>query len=247
MRRIELAAVILIALALAGSAGYLIYPQIFSGHPLGSRIFVETDLYFLDALSVNRELRPICFGLVVGQPYTLILVAEKFMSHESSEMSVEIHLPPQFTVSRGVLTWRGTDKRTAISIAVVPRVQGDYIVEGTAVNLELSFSSTILIRANVRASIAEVIQACAVTKSTYGSVTTLTALQLVSIVGLLSKQDGSYALHLDANAVDVVTLRFPTSDLEMWAENHLGQRIIVTGYWDASVPSLFLVESLAQA
>jgi len=247
MRRLVLV-VALVMLAFASSAVYFLCSAVWRepAGRTGERAFVETDLHFSDALSVNRESRPICFGLLRGAQYTLVFVAEKFMSHTSSEMTVEIHLPSEFAVVEGALAWRGRDKRVAMSVRVVPTASGDFIVEGIAVNLELTFSSTNRIYGRVRASPEEARQECAVTTSTYGSVTTITAIQLVSIVGRLSDSD-SHLLLVEADPAYVATLRFPNSDLEMWAVNHLGQHVMVTGYWENSQPRVFIVESIALA
>jgi hypothetical protein len=237
-------AAFVILLAVVSLSVYFQYPAVWrEPTSIGERAFVETDLSFSDALSVNGESRPICFGLVRGAQYKLVFVAEKFMSHVSSEMSINIHLPTEFTVVDGTLTWKGTDVRVVIPLRVVPEVSGDFIIEGTAINLELAFSSTSRIYGQVRASPEEARQACAITTSTRGSVTTITAIQPVSIVGRISDSD-SHVLHVEADPAYVATLRFSTPDLEMWAGNHLGQRIMVIGYWESSQPHVFVVESM---
>jgi len=62
--------------------------------------------------------------------------------------------------------------------------------------------------------------------------------------GILTYDNRIYRLEVSALPGYVVPLRFIVPDLEKEAHVHLRQHIIVTGYWDKTEPSIFLVESI---
>lgn len=62
--------------------------------------------------------------------------------------------------------------------------------------------------------------------------------------GVLTCDNGIYRLEVSALPGYVVPLRFIAPDLEREAQSHLREHIIVTGYWDKTEPSIFLVESV---
>jgi len=162
-----LVAVILIALASMRGQG----PTL---ELASERAFVETDLHLSDAVGVNYELRPICFGLVQGQDYTLVFIAEKYMSATDALMAVTVRVPTSFAIHEapnGVtpsspLSVQVTDKRVELTFFVTPQSQGDFILEGTAINTVLSFSSTNQIYVEVRASVEEARTPCTIVPTT---------------------------------------------------------------------------------
>jgi hypothetical protein len=65
----------------------------------------------------------------------------------------------------------------------------------------------------------------------------------LTLKGKLVHEDSAYRLRVTAFPGYVVTLRFATQELEAWAAAHLGQNVAVSGYWDKTQPSIFLVDS----
>jgi hypothetical protein len=65
----------------------------------------------------------------------------------------------------------------------------------------------------------------------------------LALKGRLRYDDKFYKLEVEALPGYVVTLRFATSDLETWAAAHLGQRVTLSGHWDRTDPTVFVVES----
>jgi len=64
--------------------------------------------------------------------------------------------------------------------------------------------------------------------------------------GILTYDNGIYKLEVSALPGYVVPLYFITPDLERKAQAHLRELVTVTGYWDKTQPSVFLVESILQ-
>jgi hypothetical protein len=62
--------------------------------------------------------------------------------------------------------------------------------------------------------------------------------------GTLTYDTGTYKLEVSAVPGYVVPLRFAASGLEAWAAAHIGERVSVSGYWDNTEPSIFVVESI---
>jgi hypothetical protein len=65
----------------------------------------------------------------------------------------------------------------------------------------------------------------------------------LTLKGKLVHEDSVYRLRVTALPGYVVTLRFATQELEAWAGAHVGQNVAVSGYWDKTEPSIFLVDS----
>jgi len=65
-----------------------------------------------------------------------------------------------------------------------------------------------------------------------------------TLTGDLVYDNGVYKLQVDAYPGYVVTLRFTTFDLEMWAAAHLGEHVTVSGHWDDTQASVFVVDKL---
>jgi len=67
----------------------------------------------------------------------------------------------------------------------------------------------------------------------------------LALKGRLAHDGSLYKLDVDAFPGYVVTLRFASSELEAWAAAHVGQDVTVSGYWDKTEPSIFLVQAVA--
>jgi hypothetical protein len=102
------------------------------------------------------------------------------MSRTDAEMTIEVKLPDGFEVMDGQpLSWKGMDKRVEMSVRVVPRAMGSFVVEEIAVNLALPFTTTNRIYVQVRTSPEEAKQACAIGTVTSGSVSMVCMVLLV--------------------------------------------------------------------
>jgi len=69
----------------------------------------------------------------------------------------------------------------------------------------------------------------------------------LALTGDLAYDNGVYKLKVEAYPGYVVPLRFTTLDLETWAAAHLGERVIVSGHWDNTQASVFVVDKLELA
>jgi len=114
------------------------------------RMLVEVQLSIIGPTASNFEQRPIKFGLVKGEQYDLRFSAEKFMRNVDAEMYMRIDLPQGLQMISGDLEWSGRDKQKTIRLRFEAVNEGDFLINGTATNLDNNFTTTASILICVR-------------------------------------------------------------------------------------------------
>jgi len=123
-------------------------------------IFVEVRLSIINPTASNFEQRPLKFGIVKGEYYDLEFTAEKFMGRADDRMYMKIDLPKGFQLTSGDLEWTGRDKKHCMRLQFKPIEEGDFILEGTSMNLDTSFVATTSILVYVRSTADEAKKSC---------------------------------------------------------------------------------------
>jgi len=123
-------------------------------------IFVEVQLLIINPTASNFEQRPPKFGVVKGEHYIVEFTAEKFMGRLDDRMHMKIDLPEGLQLMSGDLEWSGRDKQHSMQLQFKPIEEGDFIMKGTAINLDTNFSSTMNILVCVRSTADEARRSC---------------------------------------------------------------------------------------
>ena len=98
------------------------------------RAFIEGQLAFIGAESVDNTGRPIKYTLKKDAQYTLVSTAEKYMANVDDMMEMNITLPPQLKLVSGEPHWEGRDKKKELSLVVAVVSTGQGEVGAAAIN-----------------------------------------------------------------------------------------------------------------
>lgn len=120
-----------------------------SSSPKEDRRPVEVAMTLFGAVGEIRDKRPLSYALVVDVPVEIHVSAEKVGVRLDSQMTLEIHLPPEIALRAGESSWSGTDKSKKLKVEVVPRRIGEFELTASAENLGIPFRDTAKIRLQV--------------------------------------------------------------------------------------------------